>query len=70
MSRSTLLIIVAALAVVLVGVLVVAQDNEQGAVGPETRTQVEAPGTNVETDESGTRVQAPGVDIKIPKNDE
>lgn len=82
MPRSTLLIAVAALAVVLIGVIVVAQDRP-GGVGGETRvdapaahvesgdsgTRVDAPGTSVETGDNGTRVQAPGVDITIPRKE-
>lgn len=85
MSRSTLLIAAAVIAVVLIGVMVIAQDAGHGpdTVGSGTQvdapgarvesndrgTSVEAPGTSVDTDESGTRVQAPGVDITIPKRD-
>jgi hypothetical protein len=29
-------------------------------------TRIEAPGTSVQSDETGTRVQAPGVDITVP----
>lgn len=67
MSRSMLILIVAAV-VVLAGVVVVAQNAPQGtAVVSDERTTVDAPGTRVETDKDGTRVQAPGVDITVPR---
>lgn len=83
MSRPTLLIAVAAIAVLLVGMIVIAQDQGPGTGGTDTRvdapatsvesgergTSVQAPGTSVETDDTGTRVQAPGVDITVPRRD-
>ncbi len=85
MSRPTILIAVAALVVILVGMIVVAQDRGPTPVtgGADTRvdapgtrvesddrgTSVNAPGTSVDTNESGTRIQAPGVDITVPRRD-
>ena len=85
MSRPTVLIAVAAIAVVLIGMIVVAQDRGPAPVtgGADTRidapgtrvesdnsgTTVNAPGTSVDTNESGTRIQAPGVDITVPRRD-
>lgn len=77
MSRPTVLIAVAAIAVLLIGVIVVAQDGGETRVdAPATTvesgeggTSVTAPGTSVQTDEDGTRVQAPGVDITVPNRD-
>lgn len=85
MSRPTILIAVAALVVILVGMIVVAQDRGPAPVtgGADTRvdapgtrvesndggTTVNAPGTSVDTNESGTRIQAPGVDITVPRRD-
>lgn len=81
MSRPTLLIAVAVVAVALIGFFVVAQDRGPGsgetrvdapAASVETDdsgTSVRASGAAVDTDESGTRVQAPGVDITVPNRD-
>lgn len=85
MSRPAVLVAIAALAAVLIGVIVMAQDADRNTTGvgggtqveaPGTRvdsdargTRIDAPGTSVDTNESGTRVQAPGVDITIPNRD-
>lgn len=85
MSRQTLLIAVAAIAAVLVGMIVIAQDRGPAPATSTTETRIDAPGarvesndtgttvnapgTSVDTDASGTRIQAPGVDITVPRRD-
>lgn len=71
MSRTTLLILVAAV-VLMGGALAIAQRDASGpAVSSGEGTRVDAPGTTVESDNEKIRIQAPGVDITVPKrNDE
>lgn len=64
MSRPTLLIVVAAIAVVLVGVIVIAQDQGDTPVAGGDGTRVDAPATTVESDEGGTSVTAPGTSVE------
>jgi hypothetical protein len=66
MSRTTLLIIVAAF-LVLGGAVFLAQNTTVDHSASEA-TRVEAPGTKVETDGDKTRIQAPGVDITVPRD--
>lgn len=68
MHRNTMLIILAAFAL-LGGAAIVAQTSSTGtSVSNDDGTRVEAPGTTVESDREGTRIQAPGVDITVPRD--
>lgn len=68
MARSTLLVLVAAFALVGGAVLVAQSDALGPSHAPSERTRVDAPGTTVESDNDKVRIQAPGVDITVPKD--
>ncbi|MCC7251851.1 hypothetical protein [Hyphomicrobium sp.] len=68
MQRSTLIIIIAAFAVLGGAVLLAQNDRLATSVSDNEGTRVEAPGTRVETDRDSTRIQAPGVDITVPRD--
>jgi hypothetical protein len=68
MARSTLILIIAAVAL-LGGALILTQRSDPVvSVTDNEGTRVEAPGTRVESDDDKTRIQAPGVDITVPKD--
>ena len=67
MSRTAVLITVAIL-FVAGGAVLLAQNQSSVDTTAGEGTRIDAPGTRVESNESGTRVQAPGVDITVPKD--
>lgn len=69
MPNTTVLILLAILAIVLGGAFMLTQNDALGpSVSTNEGTRVEAPGTRIDSDRDRTRIQAPGVDITIPKD--
>lgn len=69
MSRQTLLIAVAAIAIVLIGLMLMTPDQgRQAPVTGSNETRIEAPGATVNDDGTGTSVTAPGTNVETDES--